>query len=372
MDRSLELGPAIARNKAGACGIEIGLEGGQIWFESRDSVLDDGIEAAAGSLLMPAAAAGRRLKIRGPVSAVWLANLGRMMEIWRRWWDYPVLLPAAEVLSEARPSAAGVALCFTGGVDSFHTLLCGPVKPDVLAFVHGYDIALDDHRRIAAFEPSMRDVAAAAGARAVLLRSNLRLHPLSAACDWEQSHGGAIAAIGHLLAGQVGTLLVSSSFPTTYGYNWGSHWQLDPYWSSDRLTVVHHGATHSRLGKVREIAGHELVQRHLRVCWENRAPAGNCSRCDKCLCTMALVASCGSTGRYSVFDWSDSLADRLGRLPLTRFILTYGELLESGPDRRLAAAIRSLLKRTAGKPTFVGAKTRSQGLLRRAFRFKDS
>ena len=69
---------------------------------------------------------------------------------------------------------------------------------------------------------------------------------------------------------------------------------------------------------------------------------------------MALIASCGSTGRFSAFDWRESLADRLDRLRLTRFILTYGELLKNGPDRRLAAAVRALLKRT-GKPTVARA-----------------
>jgi hypothetical protein len=354
MALSLDLGPSVARSEAGASRIQFGLEGEPLWFESRDAVLDDGIEAAASSLLMPAAAAGRGLKIHGPVSAAWLANLGPMMEIWRRWWGYPVLLPDVEVLSRARPPAPGVALCFTGGVDSFHSLLRGPVKPDVLAFVHGYDIALGDQGRVAAFEPALRAVAAAHGARAVLMRSNLRLLPLSAACSWEHAHGGALAAIGHLLAGRAGTLVISSSAPSRYGYHWGSHWELDPSWSSDRLSVVHFGASHSRLAKVREIADHELVQRHLRVCWENLAPAGNCSRCDKCLSTMALITACGTTGRFSAFDWSDSLAGRLDRLPLTRFILTYGELLESGPEPRLAAAIRSLLERT-GKPTVARA-----------------
>jgi hypothetical protein len=141
-------------------------------------------------------------------------------------------------------------------------------------------------------------------------------------------------------------LLIASSFPTHYGYHWGSHADLDPLWSSDRLRVVHHGATHSRVGKMLAIAGHEWVQRHLRVCWENRTPTGNCSRCDKCLGTMVTIVACGGQDRFRTFDWPLSLVDRLNQLPATRFIHTYEELLDADLPPSLAEAVRALLRRS--------------------------
>jgi hypothetical protein len=364
VEETLAMGPVAAGSGAGGHRVEVDIGGERLWFESSDAVLDGGAEAAAGAVLLPAAAAGKRLEIADPVSPEWMANVARMMEIWREWWGYPPLPPRTAARPPAGARAGGTALCFTGGVDSFHTLLCGPARPDILAFVHGYDIPLTDRPRMAAWERSLREVAAEVGARAVVLRSNLRRHPLSAAGEWDRSHGGALAAAGHLLAGQAGTLLVSSSFPAGYPYKWGSHSRLDPLWSSDRLAVVHWGETRSRVGKVREIAGHELARRHLRVCWENRAAAPNCSRCDKCLCTMALIAAAGADGRFPVFDWSGSLAGRIDRLPRTRFVFTYRELLESGPERKLARAVRSLLERTAGRPTLLERIRRRVKLLR--------
>ena len=371
MKRSLTLGPVIAREEAGTRRLRVEVGGEPLWYESADVALDTGAEGPACAVLLAAAAAGRPLEISGPVSALWLANTGRLMERWREWWGYPVLPCQARVLTQARLRVDGTALCFTGGVDSFHTLLCGPVKPDLLAFVHGYDIPLDDPRRMVAFEPSLREVAAATGARAVVLRSNLRQHRVVAACPWEQSHGGALAAIGHLLAGQVGTLLLSSSFPTTYDMQWGSHWQLDPLWSSERLTVAHWGATHSRVGKVRDLAAQELAQRHLRVCWENRSAAGNCSRCDKCLCTMALIDAFGARDRFRGFDWPGSLADPIDRVPWTRFVRTYGELLALGVGPRLAASIRSLLVRTAHRSMAPSGVRRWVDLARRVARVRS-
>ncbi len=362
MARNLKLGPVEATKGAAARRVAALVGGEPLWFESADTALDASAEALAGCVLMPAVAAGQRLEIAGPVSALWLNHLTEMMAIWRQWWGYPVLPPQAPTLPQPRPQACGTALCFTGGVDSFYTLLCGPQRPDLLLFVQGYDITLADSRRMSTWERSLREVATELGTRAVVLRTNLRLHPLAKRCGWNRWHGGPTAATGHLLAGQAGTLLISSSFPPSYGHRWGSHACLDPLWSSERLSVVHWGATHSRLGKIREIIGHDLVRQHLRVCWENRVADGNCSRCDKCLCTMALIALCGAHVRVPVFDWNGSLAEHLDRVPRTQFIYTYAELLEHESSGALATAIRALLERTAARVTF---RERATALLQR-------
>jgi hypothetical protein len=325
--------------------------GKPLWYESADVDLDESPEALASATLIAAALAGKGLISSGEVSRTWLDNAGKLLDIASQWWDFPVVLPEAPVVGAERPRAAGVALCFTGGVDSFHTLLRGAPKPDLLAFVHGYDIALKDRDRMDVWEVSLREIAAARDARAVVIRSNLPTHRLLVRRNWERTHGGAVAAVGHLLASEIDTLLISSGAPPSYEVTWGSHWQLDPLWSSDRLTVVHYGVTHSRVTKMQEIADDELVQRHLRVCWENRTAAGNCSRCDKCVSTMVLAALCGPSDRFEVFDWSGSLSDRIDDVPWTRFVRTYGEVLATDIDLPLANAIQSLLQRTAKHDT---------------------
>ena len=320
-----------------------------IWFESSEAKLDPSPEGAAGALLLPAAACGRGLRLASPVSAIWRSNVTRMMGIWREWWNYPILPPQAPELPVTRLRHPGVTLCFTGGVDSFYTLLQIEPRPDALVFVQGYDIPLHDSTRMAAWGAAFGEIANVTGARPVIVRTNLRSHRLLVRCPWERAHGGALAALGHLLAAEMGTLLIASSFPAAYGYRWGSHLDLDPLWSSDRLQVVHHGATHSRVGKLRAIANHELAQRHLRVCWENRAPTGNCSVCDKCLCSMATITACGCHERFRTFDWSSPLADRIQALLATRYVRTYGELLDQGLPAALAVAVRALLQRSPGQ-----------------------
>ena len=339
--------------------------GEPVWYESSDVVLDDGSEALASSMLLAAALGGQRLEVAEPVARAWIDNVERLLSIAADWWDVPTVVPDAPTIDEPRPRSDGVALCFTGGVDSFHSLLCVEPKPDVLAFVQGYDIGLTDQPRMEAWEPDFRRIADVAGAAPVVIRSNLRSHHVFGARHWPLVHGGALAAVGHLLADRAGTLLISSGAPASYQVRWGSHEQLDPLWSSDRVQVVHEGGSHSRLAKVRAIVDSPLVQRSLRVCWENRSVAGNCSRCDKCVSTMVLVALAGAADRVEVFDWDGSLAGRVDDVAETRFLRTYAEVLEEDIDDELARAVRSLLQRTDPDPPRPAWWRRVAGRLRR-------
>jgi hypothetical protein len=47
------------------------------------------------------------------------------------------------------------------------------------------------------------------------------------------------------------------------------------------------------LTKVQAIAAEPMVQRHLRVCWQQVAMDGNCGRCFKCLATQVCFQLSG-------------------------------------------------------------------------------
>lgn len=319
-----------------------------VHFESEDLSLRPSPEAFAGAFLVPALVLRSHLCVDLPLDPVWLSHVQALMEILNEWWDYP----SVEIRGPVAPAGPGVprgktALCFSGGVDSFHSLLRGEFKTDFLVFAHGYDMALSDKPRMAAWERSLRAVAAATGTRAVVVRTDLRKHPVFRAAPWVRSHGGALAALGHLLPG-VGRLVVSASYPFFFRRAWGSHWRTDPLWSSGFLQVAHTGADLWRAEKLRNIAREPLVQEHLRVCWENRTPAGNCSRCEKCLRTMLILADCGQLDHFKVFDRSDSIARRLDALPSidADLIPVYRGMLERGLTFNLSRAVRSLISRS--------------------------
>lgn len=342
--------------------------GETLWFESADAPLAAAPEVFGCALLPAALHRGRALELEGEVSPEWLAGAGRLAEVFREWWGYPRLAPRARTRAGAgRGRAAAAALCFSGGVDSFYSLLRSGREVDVLLTVQGYDMKLGDGARAAALETSLRAVAAETGARPVFVRTNLRELRAFARAPWERAHGGALAAAGHLLAGEAGRLLISSSRPYFKHEPWGSHWLTDALWSSDGLEVVHVGAELQRSAKLREIAREPLVRRHLRVCWENLSPEGNCSRCEKCLRTRLMLADCGELENFRVFEGVETLARRLDSLPfIRRRGRAFENLLERGRlEPEVAAAVRGLLERTRASrrsPSRIAGRA-----LRRAF-----
>jgi len=335
-------------------------DGSEIWFESSDVALRAAPEAFGTALLLPALHGGTALSIDAPVDPDWLANTAHILPTFRRWWRYAERTVQVPGTTDAVPREhssrhasprepdARTALCFSAGVDSFHSLLnCGE-RPGVLVAVQGFDIRLDDSTRWSAFEASVREVAAAVGARAVIVRTNLRDHPTVALPSWERAHGGALAAVAHLLDDGIDRLLVSSSIPFHWNRAWGSHWQVDPYWSSSRVSVHHVGAQLQRRDKLPRIAANPLVRKHLRVCWENRSPTGNCRLCEKCVRTELVLRMHGQLEHFPGFSNDQPLAERLDRIAASVGRgMTYRTALQSGrmePD--VERALRRLIRRT--------------------------
>jgi hypothetical protein len=113
-------------------------------------------------------------------------------------------------------------------------------------------------------------------------------------CPWFQYHGAMLAAVSHMLAGQVERIYIPSSYTYEQLGDCGSHPFLDPLWSSGDLAFVHHGAETGRVAKVERISRSEVARRHLRVCWENVDEAYNCGRCEKCIRTSINLRIVGA------------------------------------------------------------------------------
>jgi hypothetical protein len=331
--------------------------GERLWFESPDLPLATCLESFGSALLLPAAAKGRCLAFAAPPDPVWLDNVQQALAVAARWWGYsrprrataepPDGSPAVQV--RARHTSA---LCFSGGVDSFYSLLRGDHHIDAIVFVHGYDIELTDTERARAAEASIRRVAAELGIKAIVVRTNLRTHGAFRTADWRHTHGGALAAVGHLLTNDIDQLLISASYPRVFDRPWGSHWALDPWWSSSRLTVTHVGAEKWRAEKLVAIMHEPAVRKHLRVCWENRSPDGNCGRCEKCLRTMLVLDGHGCLADFPVFPPSATLAANVGWInQLTPDLVpVYTGFLNMALSSDVRAAVAALVERSTQNP----------------------
>lgn len=359
MTQPLLISALRSSSEAGISRVVAGVDGVDVWFESGDVALRPSAEAFTSAFLIPAAILERQLMVSDPVAPDFAAGSARILEIVGQWWGYSRVLPAFDSTGAAAPQhrahqppparPSGTVLCFSGGVDSFYTLLAAGRSVDSIAFAHGFDIKLGDATRFAAVEAHCREVAAAVGVRPVFIRTNLREHPAYRATNWQRTHGGALAAIGHLLADQWNTLLISAAYSMSDPHPCGSHWDLDHLWSGAGLAIEHIGAERDRTEKLAVLKDNPLVQRYLRVCWENRSLQLNCSRCEKCIRNEVVLAALGALESFTVFESPATLVERIDGVAEIRtpsLFARYESALALGLPPDTAAAVRRLLARS--------------------------
>jgi hypothetical protein len=328
----------------------------ELWFETRDAELSPSLEALAGLLLLPSLRSRRRLVLRGRPDALWLANAERLAAVLARWWGWeerprfgfrrgePDAAPAAG-------RARGTAAFFSGGVDSFHTLLFSGRAVGALVAVAGFDVPLRDAERLAWLEGALREVARERGVEALWIRTNLREIPFLERANWSRTHGAALAAIGHHQRQRFERVLIPSTVPRKRSQPWGSSWEIDALWSSRWLEVASDGCERDRSEKVAVLAGNPLVERHLRVCFANRPGTLNCSRCEKCLRTLLDWTVCGRPPP-ATFERGVPLAERLAEIPhaLPNSVALYRDLLPRlAGQPELARAVEGLIARSLAR-----------------------
>lgn len=283
--------------------VKSGADVSSIFFCSDDLVLVPRSEALTACALLSAMNSGRNLRIEGEVDRLFAERLGSIQALYSEWYSQlrPVSVFAGVRPERKREPVSRIALFFSGGVDSFYTLLKHRDEITDLIFVHGFDISLSNRELAERVERQLRTVAETLGKRFAVIRTDLR-GILSNCGDWGHvTHGAALAAVAHLLPDEIGKIYIASSHYYRYQRPWGSHPSLDPLWSSDVLKIVHDGCERRRPEKTAEIARNTVVQKYLRVCWMNIDEAYNCCRCEKCLRTMIELQAAGALKQCSAF-----------------------------------------------------------------------
>jgi hypothetical protein len=195
----------------------------------------------------------------------------------------------------------GVGCFFSGGVDSYYSLLKNEKEVTALILVHGFDVPLRDVELWGRVRKEIREVAKEFGKAIVEVETNLR-EITDPFVDWNDNVGCGLATVALALAPGFDRVIVPAS--KSYGdmEPYGSHPLLDPLWSTEALELLHDGGEAYRDEKVEKIAGHESVGRHLRVCWRNTGGAYNCGTCEKCLRTMLSLLAAGALDGCRTFE----------------------------------------------------------------------
>lgn len=243
---------------------------------------------------------GEDLEVSYPVCGRMRSAVPVIQDMYAVWGYAPrrvaLRLPGGGAPADSMPKAGndsrGVACFFTGGTDSWYTLIKHQAEISHLVYVHGFDVKLDDAWRRGEVSRLVRKVGAALGKQVIELETDLRSFSDPIA-KWDDYHGAALASVALLLGNAVRKVFIPGTFTYADLVPLGSHPMLDPLWSTEAVTLVHDGCEASRLDKVRFIAGENLVRETLRVCWRNVGQSLNCGVCEKCLRTMICLEISG-------------------------------------------------------------------------------
>jgi hypothetical protein len=323
---------AKVRSEPGALSFEALVNGEttEVWMRT-DPGEATSAEAILPTCLMPAMRFGGKLTVPEPVSPRVLRNQREFQAIQRAWsleWEFgePPLREVEVVAPEAEPmhppEGGRVATFFSGGVDSWSIVLDEPAVTDLI-FVRGFDLMLGmpQHAELSdRVEARLRDAAKETGLRLHVVETNLRSlsDPL---LRWEVYYGCALDAIALFLAPRFERVVVTGDLDHETEFPMATSRMIDRLWSTEQVEIADAGGRYNRVERLRRISDHPVVQRTLRVCWENPDGAYNCGRCRKCLMTIITLEALG------LRDAIETFPAELNLNAVADIKITYGTIL---------------------------------------------
>lgn len=281
---------------------------GEAWYRLPKEAKTD-LEGATDAFfiigLILALGTDQTLTIDQPVSKCLIYNARPIQDILTSWYPSrlkPITKLEVPTRKQDRPRIQDrTVTCFTGGADSFDTFINNQDEIDALLYVHGFDVSLSRAEVRQTTSEHLQDVADMTSKELIEVSTNIRSF-LNLAGKWPLvTHGASLSAVGHLLSGRYGRLLIPASHTYQETYPWGSHPLLDHWYSSNRFPIVHDGAGSTRVQKTLNLANNPVAQKHLRVCWQNTGKY-NCGVCGKCTRTMIALQLAGVLPKFETFD----------------------------------------------------------------------
>jgi hypothetical protein len=345
--RPISMGPRAVEARAS---VDAGSERFELVYRVSQGPVSETSSPFVAASLLPAMRIGHPLSVEGAVSRRLLASIPTIEGVMTGWFPR---VESIDVIAKPAPEqiGAGVACFFSGGVDSFYSVLSHLDEITALVFVHGFDVQPRNVELRTRISENLRKAASRLGKPLIEVETNLRAFSDRYALWSEEYHGSALASVALLLSPQFERFYIPASFSPNYQAPWGSHKDLDPLWSTDATEIIHDGVA-SRVDKARLIAGSDVALQSLRVCWENRAGRYNCGRCEKCIRTMVNLQVVGALDRCTTFDNRLDLT-AVAHVPIPDecarvFIEENLEAAREDGQQELARAIASSLVRKQG------------------------
>jgi hypothetical protein len=260
--------------------------------------------------ILPAMRFGEDLLIEGKVSKKLVAGVEKLMGIISKWEpEYKIIKIEHPGFEDNKSGGKEAGMFFSGGVDSFYTLLKNEnssandtEKIKYLLFVKGFDI---NARNENIFEEAISHIEKISDAyKKTLLSIDTNIRSFSkGVIRWNMYHSAAMASIALGLGSLFKEIYVAGSYSYKHLMPWGTHPLIDPLWSTESTGFVHDGCEAGRVEKILwQVGKSQVALDNLRVCWENRESRYNCCKCEKCLRTMLNLHIAGVLDKCRTFD----------------------------------------------------------------------
>jgi len=286
--------------------LQIGSKSHHVYFRSSDMILTGNIEAFLALALLPSMKEGGALVADGKASQRFLDAMDTILDIYCAWDSSLHRVQIGNVVPVTRdcPKEGRVGTFFTGGVDSFYTLLKHRDEITDLIFVHGFDVLLENYSLRRKTSEMIHKIGANFGKRVIEVETNLRSFLDSYfRLSWGTlTFGVGLVSVGHLLFPFFKKIYIPGTHTYADLVPLGSHPSLDPLWSTETLEFVHDGCEAKRIDKVALLSEYDIALQSLRVCFFNINGAYNCGQCEKCLRTMINLHVVGALDRCPTFD----------------------------------------------------------------------
>jgi len=273
----------------------------KLWYKVSGESLTDHADVFLSSCLYLAMSLRLPLHIEGNLSPGLIRSAGIIQQIAEKWYCSFSTIPLTNTQETSnRIFGHDVGCFFSGGVDSFYSLLKHFNNISKIIFVHGFDIPLSNYELRKIVSKELNEVSKEIGRELIEVETNLR-EISDQYIDWTHYFGSGLASVAHLLSSTFKRIYIPSSETYAHLEPCGSHPLLDPLWSTEHLEIIHDGCEATRIEKVRKIAQYEIALKKLRVCWENKENAYNCGVCEKCIRTMISLSAIGALDNCSAF-----------------------------------------------------------------------
>jgi hypothetical protein len=318
----------------------------ELKYKVSEGPLAKGSDPFLAAALFPAMKTGQPLHISSTVSPKLLSATQRMQDTYHKWFpDFQKIPVQAEprLLDNEKPSA-DVGLFFSGGVDSFYTLLKNQDEITRLILINGFMYENASQRPKVTNE--IRRVAEELGKSLIVVEVNIREFS-DQYTYWEDQYAGiAMASVGLLLSPQFRKLYYASSFSYEHWKPTAIHPLLEPLFSTETLTFEIDGCEASRPEKIGRISSSDIALNSLRAC--SQKYSYNCGECEKCLRTMIALQAVGVLERCKSFPQKIDL-EAVSNIKLDELRDIYakenlGLLENSGNAPELAEALRFSIK----------------------------